>query len=92
MLFLFIALILSIVILGGIILYQNKQTAKLNELHYREKEEIFNRYMAGSYQSYRYFKDEYPTVVDDTKKTLEKEREKVKTAEDEEKEKMASRF
>lgn len=92
MLFLFIALILSIVILGGIILYQNKQTAKLNELHYREKEEIFNRYMAGSYQSYRYFKDEYPAVVDDTKKTMEKEREKVKTAEDEEKEKMASRF
>ena len=42
MLFLFIALIAALLILGGIIFYQVKQVSKLQELHYKEKEEIFN--------------------------------------------------
>jgi len=92
MLFLFIALMAALFILGGIILYQNKQMSRLQELHYKEKEEIFNRYMAGDYQTYRYFKDENPAIVEDMKKTMEKERERTKTKEEVEKEGMASRF
>jgi len=82
----------ALVILGGIILYQNIEMAKLEELHYKEKEEIFNRYMAGDYKAYRYFKDENPVVVDDMRKTMEKERERAKTREEIEREEAASRF
>jgi len=92
MIFLFVTLMAVIIILGGIILYQVKQTSKLQELHYREKEEIFNRFMAGDYRAYRYFKDENPAIVEDMKKTMEKERERTKTREESEKEEMASRF
>ena len=92
MIFLFLALMAALIILGGIILYQNKQTSKLQDLHYKEKEEIFNRFMAGDYRAYRYFKDESPVVVDDMKKTMEKERGRTKTQEEAEKEEMASRF
>ena len=88
----FIALMAALVILGGIILYQNIEMAKLEELHYKEKEEIFNRYMAGDYKAYRYFKDENPVVVDDMRKTMEKERERAKTREEIEREEAASRF
>jgi len=82
----------ALVILGGIIFYQNIEMAKLEELHYKEKEEIFNRYMAGDYKAYRYFKDENPVVVDDMRKTMEKERERAKTREEIEREEAASRF
>ena len=92
MLLWFIALIVALVILGGIIFYQNIEMAKLEELHYKEKEEIFNRYMAGDYKAYRYFKDENPVVVDDMRKTMEKERERAKTREEIEREEAASRF
>jgi len=92
MLLWFIALMVALVILGGIILYQNIEMAKLEELHYKEKEEIFNRYMAGDYKAYRYFKDENPVVVDDMRKTMEKERERAKTREEIEREEAASRF
>ena len=92
MFFLFIALIAALFILGGIIFYLIKQMSKLQELHYKEKEEIFNRYMAGDYRAYRYFKDENPAIVEDMKKTMEKERERTKTREESEKEEMASRF
>ena len=88
----FIALMVALVILGGIIFYQNIEMAKLEELHYKEKEEIFNRYMAGDYKAYRYFKDENPVVVDDMRKTMEKERERAKTREEIEREEAASRF
>ena len=88
----FIALMAALVILGGIVLYQNIEMAKLEELHYKEKEEIFNRYMAGDYKAYRYFKDENPVVVDDMRKTMEKERERAKTREEIEREEAASRF
>jgi len=81
-----------LIILGGIVFYQVKQVSKIQELHYKEKEEIFNRYMAGDYRGYRYFKDESPVIVDDMKKTMEKEREGTKTQAETEKEKMASRF
>ena len=92
MLLWFIALMAALVILGGIIFYQNIEMAKLEELHYKEKEEIFNRYMAGDYKAYRYFKDENPVVVDDMRKTMEKERERAKTREEIEREEAASRF
>lgn len=92
MFFLFIALIAALLILGGIIFYQVKQVSKLQELHYKEKEEIFNRYMAGDYRGYRYFKDESPVIVDDMKKTMEKERERAKTQMENEKEEIAKRF
>lgn len=92
MLFLFITLMAVLIILGGIIFYQVKQVSKIQELHYKEKEEIFNRYMAGDYRGYRYFKDESPVIVDDMKKTMEKERERTKTQAEAEKEEMASRF
>jgi len=82
----------ALVIFGGIILYQNIEMAKLEKLHYKEKEEIFNRYMAGDYKAYRYFKDENPVVVDDMRKTMEKERERAKTREEIEREEAASRF
>ncbi|HUU38003.1 MAG TPA: hypothetical protein VMW46_07365 [Candidatus Desulfaltia sp.] len=48
-------------------------------LHYREKKEIFNRFMAGDYRTYQYFKKEFPVEVEDKKEKLEAEREKEPT-------------
>ena len=48
--------------------------------------------MSVDYKTYRYFKDDHPVVVDDMKKTLEKERERTRTPEETEKEEMAREF
>lgn len=70
--YLFIALIACLVILGGLNILQVI-------LHYREKGEIFNRFMATDYREYQYHKKEYEVDVDHKEKTygqMEKEKEK----------------
>lgn len=89
---LFCALIGTLLINGLIVFLFVKAIRELNKLHYEEKAEVFNRFMSGDYQAYRYFKDENPVILDDMKKTMEKEREKTKTQEEFEKERMAREF
>jgi hypothetical protein len=71
MIFLFIGLLASLAV-----------TALEIYLHYREKEEIFNRYMAGDYQSYRYYKDQFKTEIALQEKEAEATIEKKITPED----------
>jgi len=85
MIYLFISLIASLVILGGLNVIQVI-------LHYREKEEIFRKYMAGDYRLYQYFKKEYPVEVDNLEKNLEKKREEMLTPEQQKKKNIASQF
>ena len=89
---LFCALIATLLINGLMVFLFVKAIRDLNKLHYEEKGELFNRFMSGDYKTYRYFKDEHPVVVDDMKKTMQKEREKTKTQEEAEKEAMARGF
>jgi hypothetical protein len=46
-------------------------------LHYHEKKELFDRYMAGDYRAYNYYTKEYPIELKDKEKALEKERGRV---------------
>jgi len=92
MILLFCALISTLLINGLIVFLFSRTISNLNKLHYEEKAEIFNRFMSGDYKTYRYFKDENPVIVDDMKKTMEKEREKTRTPEEIEKEQMARGF
>jgi hypothetical protein len=92
MLHLVIALLFSLLTNAIICVLFIRQIGNLNKLHYQEKEEIFNRYMATDYKTYRYFKDEAPLLLDDLKKNQEKERERTRTKEEAEREEVASRF
>jgi len=86
--YLFIALIASLVILGGLNILQVI-------LHYREKGEIFNRFMATDYHSYKYHEKEYEVDVAHKEKTyeqMEKEKEKEATPEEIEKKRKAQGF
>jgi len=92
MILLFSALIATLFVNGLVVFLFVRAISNLNKLHYEEKSEIFNRFMAGDYSAYRYFKDEQPVVVDDMKKRMEKERSKTKTGAEVEKEQMARGF
>ena len=62
------------------------------KLHYQEKKEIFDRFMAGDYKSYEYYQKEYPGLVEEREKRMAAEREKVKTKAEVEAEKKAKGF
>ena len=70
-LFLFIALILSLLINA----YQLK-------IHYKEKEDIFSKFMAKNLTEAEYFKKEYPGLVEEGQKKMEKDRKAVLTTEE----------
>lgn len=70
-LFLFIALILSLLINA----YQLK-------IHYKEKEDIFAKFMAKNLTEAEYFKKEYPGLVKEGQKKMEEERTTKLTAEE----------
>jgi len=70
-LFLFIALVLSLLINA----YQLK-------IHYKEKEDIFAKFMAKSLTEAEYFKKEYPGLVKEGQKKMEEERTTKLTAEE----------
>jgi len=61
-------------------------------LHYREKREIFDRFMAGDYRAYQYFKEEFPVEVKDKDRRLEKDREKEPDAKEAELRRKAEGF
>lgn len=70
-LFLFIALILSLLINA----YQLK-------IHYKEKEDIFAKFMARSLGESEYFKKAYPKEIKEDIKKMEKDRKTELTAEE----------
>lgn len=92
MILLFCALIGTLLINGLTVFLFVKAIRDLNKLHYEEKAEVFNRFMARDYSTYKYFKEEHPVVLDDMKKTMEKERERTKTNAEEEAEAAARGF
>ena len=70
-LFLFIALLVALAII-----------ALQQLLHYREKEDIFSKFMARDLRESEYFKKEYPGVVKEGQKKMEEERKTKLTAEE----------
>lgn len=63
--------------------------------HYREKKQLFDRYMAGDLREYKYFEKDYPNEVKQKKKMFDdrgkeaKKREKIfKKMDDSEREKV----
>jgi FtsZ-interacting cell division protein ZipA len=56
-LFLFVALIVALLVFGAVILI-------LSLFHYREKKEIFDRYMATDFGKYQYYNEEYKKFVE----------------------------
>jgi len=81
MFYLFIALVLSI-IANIIQIY----------LHYKEKDEVFNRFMARDYSEYRYFKEEYPKEVDLATKEKKEEIKTKQNPKERQKMEIAKRF
>jgi len=67
----FIALIVTILVLGGVIVF-------LVIYHQKEKEEIFNRYMCKDFGEYQYNKLEYPEFVEMKKEALKQKMDKEK--------------
>jgi len=70
-LFLFIALLVALAII-----------ALQQWLHYREKEDIFSKFMARDLRESEYFKKEYPGVIKEGQKKMEEERKTKLTAEE----------
>lgn len=70
-LFLFIALIVSLLI-----------NALQVKFHYKEKEDIFSKFMARDLRESEYFKKEYPGVIKEGQKKMEEERKTKLTAEE----------
>jgi len=70
-LFLFIALIVSLLI-----------NALQVKFHYKEKEDIFAKFMAKSLTEAEYFKKEYPKEIKERQKKMEQDRKKVLTEEE----------
>lgn len=71
----FLALILTIIVLGGLNLFQVI-------FHYKEKEDIFAKFMARDLRESEYFKKEYPGVIKEGQKKMEEERKTKLTAEE----------
>lgn len=80
-LYLFIALILSILANA----YQLK-------LHYKEKKDIFNKFMARNLAEAEYFDKFYPNATKEQIKAMKKEREKVLTEAEKKMKEVASKF
>lgn len=81
MFYLFIALVLALAVV-----------AVQNVLHYKEKKELFDRFMAGDYKSYNYFREEYPGAVKEKEARVEEERKRKPTAAELAAEEAAKRF
>lgn len=85
MLYWLIALIVSNVVLGGSIYF-------ITKVHYKEKDEIFNRFMALDFHQYQYFREQFKGEVEHQKKVLKKKREEKITPEEKEKRDKAGGF
>jgi len=70
-LFLFIALIASLLI-----------NALQLKFHYKEKEDIFAKFMARDLREAEYFKKEYPKEIKERQKKMEQDRKNVLTPEE----------
>jgi len=83
----FIIIILELLVLGGIIVF-------LVIAHHKEKEEIFNRYMAGDYKTYQYYDKEYEKFVDRKDESIKEkiDREKNMTSGERKRKEAASQF
>jgi hypothetical protein len=63
-----------------------------NVLHYKEKKEIFNRFFAGDYKTYKQFEEILPAKMKADEKIREEERKKVLTPAELEARTKAGRF
>ena len=84
-LFWFLALVISILALGGLNLFQVI-------FHYREKRELFARLSAKSLAEAEFYLKEYPKDVAEKVKRLEEERKNPPTEEEIERQKRAGQF
>lgn len=85
MLFWFLALIISLIILGGLNILQVV-------FHYREKRELFTRFSAKSLSEAEFYLKEYPKDVAEKVKRFEEERKKPDSEEEIERKKKAGQY
>ena len=80
-LYLFIALVISLLI-----------NALQLKFHYKEKEDLFAKFMAKSLSEAEYFKKEYPGKIKEAQKRMEKERKTELTEEQKKLKAVAEKF
>jgi len=69
------------IILGASLIAALAVILAQNVLHYREKRDLFNRFMAGDYKTYNHFEKVLPEQMKQQEKILEKKLEEKVTPE-----------
>jgi len=90
--YLFLALILSLVIIALVTIIFSKLIRELTKLHYEEKEDLFIKLASKSLSEAEFYKKEYPMEVKEKEQVLVDQRKNHPSPEQEKKEKAASRL
>lgn len=91
-LYLFLALILSLVVIVLMTIFFSKLIRDLTKLHYDEKEDLFMKLAAKSLSEAEFYRKEYPVEVEEKEKTLKDQRTTPPTPEQVQKDKVASQL
>jgi len=91
-LYLFLALILSLVVIVLMTIFFSKLIKELTKLHYEEKEDLFMKMAAKSLSEAEFYRKEYPMEVKEKEQILVDQRKSPPSPEQEEKEKTASQL
>jgi len=91
-LYLFLALILSLVVIVLMIVFFSRLIRDLTKLHYEEKQDLFMKLASKSLAEAEFFRKEYPKEVDEKAERLKLDRKISPTPEEEKREKTASQL
>ena len=91
-LYLFLALILSLVVIVLMTIFFSKLIKELTKLHYEEKEDLFMKLAAKSLSEAEFYRKEYPMEVEEKEQVLRDQRKSPPSPEKEEKDKVASQL
>lgn len=90
--YLFLALILSLVIIALVTIIFSKLIRDLTKLHYEEKEDLFIKLASKSLSEAEFYKKEYPMEVKEKEQILVDKRKSPPSPEQDKKEEAASRL
>ncbi len=91
-LYLFLALILSLVVIVLMVIFFSKLIRNLTKLHYDEKQDLFMKLASKSLAEAEFYRTEYPKEVEEKAARLEIDRDKTITPEEEKRQKSASQL
>jgi len=91
-LYLFLALVLSLVVIVLMITFFSKLIRNLTKLHYDEKQDLFMKLASKSLAEAEFYRKEYPKEVDEKAERLKMDRETPLTPEQEKKDKIAGQL